>query len=192
MEFLGIPKELGGLPEALMGSMGTDKRLRYRNPVELGWVNLIKFDHDFIGRGALEKEVAQPRRKMVTLTWNAEDVIDVYASQFRSEEPFMPMDPIHLGQKNGGNVLYADQVLKDGKPIGISSGRAYSCYYRVMLSLCSIDVEHGELGGEVTVLWGNPGTRQKPMRATVSRFPHLNENRNESLDVSTIPCRAGD
>jgi hypothetical protein len=65
-----------------------------------------------------------------------------------------------------------------------------SHYYRDMISLCSIDVEHGQLGNEVIVLWGNPGTRQKEIRAKVARFPYLNENRNEHVDVSKIPCRA--
>jgi glycine cleavage system aminomethyltransferase T len=191
MGFLGMPPEMDGMPATLVGSMGTDIKLRYRNPVELGWGNTIKFDHDFIGRAALEKEVEHPRRKMVTLVWNVEDLLDVQASQYRDGEPYAWMDPIDLGQRHGGHIMCADQVLKDGKLLGVSSGRSYSYYYRAVLSLCSIDVEHGELGNEVTVLWGDPGTRQKAIRATVSRFPYLNENRNENVDVSTIPCRAG-
>lgn len=186
MEFLKMP----GFYIPLGGSMGNDMSLRYRNPVELGWGKTIKFDHEFIGRGALEKEVANPRRQMVTLVWNREDIMDVYASQFEPGEHYEPMEPIHFGQKNGYGHLVADQVQKDGKEIGISSGRNYSYYYREMLSLCSIDAEFSELGTEVTVVWGEPGTRQKKIRATVSRFPYLNENRNESVDVNTIPCKA--
>ena len=34
----------------------------------------------------LEKEVTNQPRKMVTLVWNTEDVMDVYASQFRPGE----------------------------------------------------------------------------------------------------------
>lgn len=185
MEFLKMP----GFWIPLKGSMGPDVRLRYRNPVELGWAKTIKFDHDFIGRGALEKEVANPCRKMVTLVWNPEDILDVYASQFQPGEPYMPMEPSHFGQEHGYGVLYADQVLKDGKIVGISSGRNYSYYYRQMISLCSIDTAFSELGTEVTVLWGNPGERQKEIRATVSRFPFLNINRNEEIDVNTIPCQ---
>ena len=172
----------------LRGSMGTDIRLRYRNPVELGWAGMIKFDHDFVGRKSLEKEVANPRRKMVTLVWNTEDIIDVYASQFQPGEPYANMDdPNHHPIKNANSILYADKVLKDGKLVGISSGRAYSYYFREMLSLCSIDVAHSALGTEVIVLWGDPGTRQKEIRATVSRFPYLSENRNQDVDVSKIP-----
>ncbi|TGE35150.1 aminomethyl transferase family protein [Desulfosporosinus fructosivorans] len=177
-------------PPILAGSLGTDMRLRYRNPVELGWDKMIKFDHDFIGRKALEREVANPRRKTVTLVWNPEDIVDVYASQFQTGEHYMPMEPSHFTQQNGRNVLHADQVLKDGKLVGASSGRILSYYYRQMISLCSIDTEYSELGTEVSILWGNPGTRQKTISATVSRFPYLDENRNEHVDVSTIPCQA--
>jgi glycine cleavage system aminomethyltransferase T len=176
-------------PPILAGSMGADIRLRYRNPVELGWAHTIRFDHEFVGRGALEKEVSNPRRKMVTLVWNTDDVVDVYASQFRPGEAYMPMEASHSSQHRGRHQLWADQVLKNGKLVGVSSGRMYSYYYRQMISLCSLDTEHSTLDAEVTVLWGDPGMRQKEIRATVSRFPYLNENRNERVDVSTIPCQ---
>jgi glycine cleavage system aminomethyltransferase T len=173
------------------GSMGPDPRLRYRNPVELGWAGMIKFNHDFVGRKALEKAVANPRRKMVTLVWNPEDIIDVYASQFRPGEPYANMDaPNDMDHSTTTFYYHADQVKKDGKVVGISSGRAYSYHYRQMISLCSVDTEYSAMGTEVTVVWGDPGTRQKEIRATVSRFPYLNENRNEKFDVNTIPCRA--
>ena len=125
---------------------------------------------------------------MVTLVWNAEDIIDVYASRFKQGETYLDMDaPMHFPQEHGTHVMYADQVPKNGKVVGISSGRAYSYYYREMLSLSSIDIEHSDLDNEVVVLWGNPGTRQKEIRAKVSRFPYLNENRNENVDANTIP-----
>lgn len=187
-EFLTTAGGALGLAPCLAGSMGPDIRLRYRNPVELGLAGMIKFDHDFIGRKALEKEVANPRRKMVTLVWNTKDIIDVYASQFEPGEPYPNMDsPNHHTFEHGPHILYADQVLKDGKFIGVSSGRAYSYYFREMLSLCSVDLEYSAIGNEVVVLWGNPGTRQKEIRAKVSRFPYLIENRNQVVDVSKIP-----
>lgn len=198
-DFLKFLSSVGGLAGGgaqFRGSMGTDMRLRYRNPVELGWAGMIKFDHDFVGRKALEKEVASPRRKMVTLVWNTEDIIDVYASQFKPGEPYPNMDnPNHYGFEVGDKThalsLSADQVLnKDGKVVGISSGRAYSYYFREVISLSSIDTAYSALGTDVVVLWGDPGARQKQIRAKVSRFPYLNENRNEVVDVSTIPCRA--
>ncbi len=183
----GFAKALGQWDRmwaSLRGSMGTDIKLRYRTPVELGWGKMIKFDHEFVGRAALEKEIAHPRRKMVTLVWNVDDILDVHASQYRPGVPYLPMDePNHAP----GTGLWADKVLKNGKVVGISSGRAYSYNYREMLSLCSIDVAEGEPGNEVKVLWGEEGSRQKEIRAIVSRFPYLNENRNQDVDVGNIP-----
>ncbi len=189
MEFLGKMNMPKFKPALLVGSIGPDMRARYRNPIELGWGKTVKFDHEFIGRAALEKYAANPRRQVVTLEWNPDDVVDVYASQFRREEPYMEMEPVHFAQAGGRNALYADQVLKNGKVVGISSGRTYSLYYRQMISMCSINTEHSAIGREVSILWGNPGTRQKEIRAKVARFPYLNENRNENVDVNTIPCR---
>ena len=172
-------------------------RARYRNPVELGWEHMVKFDHDFPGRAVLEPEVAKPSRRQVTLVWNKDDVVDVYRSQFEPGEAYMPMDhPNHFGFEAGDAehhlTLYADHVLNaDGDVIGQSSGRAQSWYYREMLSLATLDTAYAELGTEVFVLWGEPGTRQKKIRAVVSRFPYLNENRNEDVDVDTIPVAAG-
>lgn len=170
------------------GSIWPDPKLRYRNPVELGWASMIGFDHDFVGRAALEKMVANPKRQMVTLEWNSDDVVDVYASQFRDEEPYQHMDRPNDCYYELPFTYHADQVLKAGKMVGVSSGRAISQFYRRMISLCSIDIEYSALGTEVAVLWGAPGTRQKEIRARVTRFPYLNEMRNQDVDVSTIPC----
>ncbi|MCZ9335722.1 hypothetical protein, partial [Klebsiella pneumoniae] len=60
----------------------------YRSPVELGWGRNIKFDHDFIGRAALEAEVANPRRVIRTLVWNADDVLQVFSSLFKKGEHY--------------------------------------------------------------------------------------------------------
>jgi hypothetical protein len=39
----------------------------------------------------------------------------------------------------------------------------------------------------LVVLWRNPGTRQKPIRATVARFAYLTDERNDKIDVEQIP-----
>ena len=75
----------------------------------------------------LEKEVAAPRRTMVTLAWNPEDIIDVYASKFRPGKPYASMDsPYERFVDGAGWAYYADQVLNDGRLVGISSGRTLS------------------------------------------------------------------
>ncbi len=153
----------------------------YRSPYELGWGKSVKFDHEFIGRKALEAEAANPKRTMVTLVWNAEDVIDVYASMFRKGEHY---DFMEMPRDQRG-FMYADKVMKDGKLIGVSTSRGYSYYFREMISLCTIDVEWSEPGTEVIVVWGNPGRPQKEIRATVAKAPYKQDNRK--IDVSTLP-----
>ena len=44
----------------------------------------MKFDHDFVGREALEKMQDKPHRRKVTFAWNAEDVARVLASGLRA------------------------------------------------------------------------------------------------------------
>ena len=174
--------------ENVSGSMGDekDKSFLYRTPVDLGWTKMVKFDHDFRGRAALEKILAEPKTAMVTLEWNSEDIVDIYRSQFEDKVPYAPMD--EPSDYMTGMTMREDRVFnKDGKQIGVSSGREFSVYYQKMLSLCTIDIEESAIGNEVVVLYGDPGTRQKEIRATVSRFPYYNEGRNQDVDVSTIP-----
>ncbi len=152
----------------------------YRSPVELGWANRIKFDHDFIGRKALEEEVAHPRRAMRTLVWNADDVVEVYASLFRQDKPYHYMEM----PRDQRGFMYADKVLKNDKLVGVATSRGYSYHFRQMLSLCTIDVEYSEPGTKVTVVWGNPGEPQKEIRTTVAPAPYKQDNRRS--DVSRL------
>lgn len=153
----------------------------YRNPYELGWKKVISFDHDFTGRKALEKEAAQPRRDMVTLVWNAEDVIDVYASLFSKGDLYEFAELPRNFQK----AVSPDRVLKDGKLVGISTARCYSVYFREMISLCTLDINLCQPGTEVNVVWGQSGKRQKDIRARVAPAPYKKDNRR--IDVTKLP-----
>jgi len=53
-----------------------------------------------------------------------------------------------------------------------------------MLSLYTIDVERGEPGTEVIVVWGEPGEPQKEIRATVAPAPYKKDNRR--IDVTKL------
>ncbi|HME45636.1 MAG TPA: hypothetical protein VKF36_21270 [Syntrophorhabdales bacterium] len=149
----------------------------YRSPVELGWTKNIKFDHDFIGRAALEAEVAHPKRTMRTLVWNADDVIDVYASLYHQGEHYRFMEM----PRDQRGFMYADKVLKNGDLVGVATSRGYSYYFRQMLSLCTIDVEWSAPGTEVVVVWGDPGEPQKEIRATVAPAPYKKDNRRADV-----------
>ena len=65
----------------------------YLTPYELGYGPFVKFDHDFIGREALEKKAQAAQRKKVTFAWNAEDVGKVFASLFRAVSPLQVHRP---------------------------------------------------------------------------------------------------
>ena len=153
----------------------------YRSPVEMGWIRNIKFDHEFVGRNALEAEVAKPTRTVVTLEFNGEDVIDVYASYFTQGEPYEFMDIPQQYQQH----TRTDAVSKDGKVIGVSTGPGYSFYFRKMLSLAYLDINYTKPGTNVEILWGDPGTRQKAIRATVAPAPYKKDKRK--TDLTALP-----
>ena len=171
------------------GSAADDEALFTHNPFELGWGKMVNFNHDFVGKAALEKIKAEDKRRMVTLEWNIEDVADVFTSQFRDgEEAYKYIEqPAALSGWFCGYMEHDRVVNKDGKEIGVSFGRQNSAYFRRMISICCLDTEYTELGTEVMVVWGEPSTRQKKIRAKVARFTYNNIMRNEATDVATLP-----
>ncbi len=153
---------------------------RYFDPTELGWIKNIRFDHDFVGREALEKIVAAPRRRMVTLVWDKSDVQDVYGSLFAEDAPYAVMEL----PRSTFDSFAIDRVMRGDRQVGVSTSRCYSYHFRDMLSLSSIDLDV-EIGDEVEVIWGNPGRRQKAIRARVAPAPYKQDKRR--LDLVSLP-----
>ena len=58
---------------------------------------------------------------------------------------------------------------------------------REMISICTIDEDYAVEGKAVEVLWGNPGTCQMRIRAKVTLFPYIKEDRNDNIDIEKIP-----
>ena len=176
----------GSLNTAFSGSADPgDRRARMRTPQEVNWAWMARFDHDFVGREAVEAEKADPKRKTVILRWNAEDILDIFASHFRPGEEYKYLEfPCAPQQLAGG---HADLVTRDGEAVGFASASVYSYYYREMLSQCVIDLEHSEIGTEVVLHWGDHGRRIKEVRATVERFPYLDLPSNKDYDLSAVP-----
>lgn len=170
----------------LSGSIDpTDFRARMRTPGEVGWSWMAKFNYDFIGRGAVEAEAANPKRTIVTLRWNPDDVLDTFASLLKPGEEYKTIEfPCGQQMPAGG---HADHVTKDGKDIGVSSSTLYSYYYREVISHGTVDIDQAEIGNEVVVHWGDFGKKIKEVRATVARYPYLDLPRNDKYDLSTIP-----
>lgn len=160
----------------------------YLTPWDLGYGLFVKFDHDFIGREALEKMVDQPHRKKVTLALDNEDVMRVISSALQKGDRAKYME--------FPSAVYSmhpfDQVLVDGKLVGLSTWIGYSSNEGRMLTLAMLDPEYAEPGTQVTLLWGEPegGTRkptverhvQTEIRATVSPVPYSEVARDSYAD----------
>lgn len=151
----------------------------YLTPYDLNYGHLVKLDHDFVGREALEKMKDQPHRKKVTLIWNADDVLRVMQSQFEEGEDLLPITmPLAATAR-----MHYDQVVdKAGNTIGFATYPTYSVNERAMMSICSIDSDFAEYGTEVELVWGEDGGgsrsasniephEQVKIRATVAPCP---------------------
>jgi len=150
----------------------------YLSPYELGYGPFVKFDHEFVGRAALEKMANDETRKKVTLVWNAEDIMRVIGSLFHAGDIDKYID---LPLANYSTLPF-DKVLKDDKFIGLSTYTGYTYNERAMISLAIVDVEHSDPGAEVTLVWGEEGRgsskptverhKQIEIRATVAAAPY--------------------
>lgn len=186
-EFIAAHFDTHGVGPKLKGSFESDNIDDYTfSPYELGWGKSVKFDHEFIGRAALEAEAAVGTyRRRVTLEYDPADLIEIYASLFEEGEPYRFVDMPHP-QRWGA---WADAVEQDGKPAGIASMPGYSFYFRKMLALAFVDPEVAAPGSRVEVVWGDPGTRQKRIGATVAPAPYKKDKRRTDLGaVQGVPA----
>jgi len=130
----------------------------YTTPYDLGYGPFIKFDHDFIGREALEKKAKGPHRKKVTFAWNAEDLLKIWASLLVPGE-------VNYKYWDIPNCNYAsasfDRIVKGNRTVGLSMFGGYSYNERTALSLGIVDPDI-EIGDELKLVWGeeNGGTRK--------------------------------
>ena len=150
----------------------------YLTPYDLGYGSHVKFDHEFIGRAALERMAESPGRKKVTLAWNGDDVARAMGSLFQTGEKAKYIDLPLSNYSTWPN----DKVVQDGEMVGVSTFSGYSSNESSMLSLAVVDVEQSEPGTEVTLVWGEQGGGsakpvverhvQTEIRAIVSPVPY--------------------
>jgi len=149
----------------------------YLTPWDLGYGSFVRFDHDFVGREALEEKAESPTRRKVTLAWNGEDVARAMGTLFEKGDPAKHID---LPLSNYATWPY-DRVAMDDQIVGISTFSGYSFNERSMLSLAIVDNDVA-IGNEVVLLWGEEGGgtdrpvverhRQVEIRAVVSTCPY--------------------
>ncbi|HEY7603996.1 MAG TPA: aminomethyltransferase family protein [Gaiellaceae bacterium] len=151
----------------------------YFTPWDLGYGSYVKFDHDFVGREALEAIADREHRQKVTLALDDDDVTAAIGTMFGpADERGKFID--------WPSAVYSmhpfDRVTVDGETVGVSTWVGYSANEGKMLTLAVLDPEYAEPGTEVTFVWGEEdGGSSKPtvephvqteMRATVSPVPY--------------------
>ncbi len=149
----------------------------YLTPWDLGYGGFVKFDHDFVGREALERMAESPPRRKVTLAWNGDDVAQAMRTLFEKGDPAKYID---LPLSNYATWPY-DRLMVGDHVVGVSTFSGYSFNERSMLSLAIVDNDV-EIGNEVTLVWGEEGGgssrpvverhRQVEIRAVVSPCPY--------------------
>lgn len=139
----------------------------YLTPWALGYGGFIKYDHDFIGRPALEKMDVKAQRKKATLAWNTEDLAKIFTSMLHEDGGYKYFD---LPLANYGYYNFDTVLDRNGAHVGFSMWTGYSENERTALSLATLD-PHIEIGTEVRVVWGEPGGGSR--KATVERHKQL-------------------
>ncbi len=151
----------------------------YFTPWDLGYGGYVKFDHDFIGRDALERMADGEHRHKATLALDDDDVTRTIGTMFQETDRAKFID--------WPNAVYAmhpyDRVMVDDETVGVSTWVGYSANEGKMLTLAVLDSEHAEPGTEVTFVWGEEdGGTAKPtvephvqveLRAVVSPVPYV-------------------
>jgi len=157
----------------------------YFTPWDLGYGHYVKFDHDFVGRDALERMAEGEHRQKVTLALDDDDLTRTIGTMFERSERAKFVD--------WPSAVYSmhpyDRVVVDGETVGVSTWIGYSSNEAKMLTLAVLDAEHAEPGTEVVLVWGEEdgGTRkptvephvQTEIRAVVGPVPYVEAVRKE-------------
>jgi glycine cleavage system aminomethyltransferase T len=151
----------------------------YFTPWDLGYGSYVKFDHDFVGRDALERTAGDEHRQKVTLALDDDDVTSTIGTMFGKDERAKFVD--------WPSAVYCmhpfDRVTVDGETVGLSTWIGYSANEGKMLTLAVVEAEYAEPGTEVTFVWGEEGGGsakptverhvQTELRAVVSPVPYV-------------------
>jgi syringate O-demethylase len=125
----------------------------YFTPWDIGYGHLVKFDHDFVGREALEAKADGAHRTKVTLVLDDEDVTRTIGTMFGETDRAKFIE--------WPNAVYSmhqyDDVRVDGESVGVSTWICYSANEGRLLTLAVLDEGHAEPGTEVTFVWGEEG-----------------------------------
>jgi vanillate/3-O-methylgallate O-demethylase len=149
----------------------------YLTPWDLGYGGFVNFDHDFVGKDALQALADSAKRRKVTLAWNGEDVANAIGTLFQKGDAVKYIDFPLSNYSTWPN----DRVMHGDEMVGVSTFSGYSYNERSYLSLAIVDNDV-EIGHEVVLVWGEEGGgsakpvverhRQAEIRAVVSPCPY--------------------
>ncbi len=162
----------------------------YFTPFETDYGRIVNFDHDFIGKEALQAMIdsgESEARKKVTFVWNREDSGKAYADSLftpAGEGPKFINLPMSLY-----DTFHTDRIeTADGELVGRSQWVGYSANERAILSLGSVEAKYAEPGTELYIVWGEKPASGKAqveahtqarIRVTVEPAPLTSKARTE-------------
>lgn len=157
----------------------------YFTPWDLDYGRLIRFDHDFVGREALETMATQTHRRKVSLVLHPDDVAAVLHSQM---SPGQNAKWMELPTPHYSSYPYDSVRNAKGDHIGVSMFGSFLAPDKAMVMLAVVDEEYGAEGTDLTIIWGEPnGGSKRPtverhvqmqIRATVSGWPFSQQARS--------------
>jgi glycine cleavage system aminomethyltransferase T len=164
---------------SLGGSFVSDRIEDYFcTPWELDYGRVIRFDHEFIGREALQGMQGRPHRKKVSLAFEGADVANVFRSQFAPGQNAKAME---FPTAHYASYPYDAVFDARGNRVGVSTYFSFIAPDNALVSLAVVDAAFAAEGTEVTVLWGEPnGGSNRPtverhvqmeLKARVCRWP---------------------
>ncbi|MDT3442807.1 MULTISPECIES: aminomethyltransferase family protein [unclassified Pseudofrankia] len=139
---------------SLGGSFAPDRvQDYYTTPWDLGYGHILKFDHDFIGRDALQRRKGEPHRRKAWLVWDRDDVARIFASMYEPADKRFKYIDMPAAFYSGAQF---DRVEKDGRLVGVSTLCSYTSNVRGWISICMIDEDGAAYGDHVELVWGEP------------------------------------
>ncbi|GGA64759.1 glycine cleavage system protein T [Pseudoclavibacter endophyticus] len=168
---------------SLAGSFESDSISDYYvTPYDIGYGKVVRFDHDFVGRDALERIAERPGLRKVTFAWNGDDVADIYRSQF-TDDGRLPARFVDVPKSRAARFTYDTVTGPDGAPAGFSLDTGFLGPDRRVLSIGMVDEAHAGTGTQVTITWGEPEG---------STRPHLPAHRQTTVRATVLPAPYSD
>ena len=148
----------------------------YVTPWDLAYDRLVKFDHDFIGREALETSVNEARRTAVSLVWDVDDIMKVHRSLYDEQVPFK-----YAGYPAASYSFQQNDEVRNtkGDLVGISTWAGFTINERKMISLAMVDRSLAKPGNKLVLVWGEPNGG--------SRKPQVERHRQTEISVTVAP-----